>query len=157
VQVFDVNETLLDLAAFDPHFQRVFGDAGMRRVWFQQMIQSALVATVTGPYRTFGEIGLAALAMTAEQAGVAVGADSSAGGAANIQEPIVGGQLKLGSGLGLQLRQQPGHHLAVFVVRRPPRKPILAPLCGGCLSAHPAMPPGRRSSCCRPDFPALLG
>jgi 2-haloacid dehalogenase len=73
VLVFDVNETLLDLAAFDPHFQRVFGDAGMRRVWFQQMIQSALVATVTGPYRTFGEIGLAALAMTAEQAGVAVG------------------------------------------------------------------------------------
>jgi 2-haloacid dehalogenase len=28
------------------------------------------VATVTGSYRTFGEIGLAALAMTAEQAGV---------------------------------------------------------------------------------------
>jgi 2-haloacid dehalogenase len=42
----------------------------MRRVWFGQMIQSALVATVTGAYRPFGEIGLAALAMTAEQAGV---------------------------------------------------------------------------------------
>ena len=70
VQVFDVNETLLDLAGLDPHFERVFGDAGMRRVWFQQMIQSALVATVTGAYRPFGEIGLAALAMTAEQAGV---------------------------------------------------------------------------------------
>jgi len=70
VQVFDVNETLLDLAGLDPHFQRVFGDAGMRRVWFQQMIQSALVATVTGAYRPFGQIGLAALAMTAEQAGV---------------------------------------------------------------------------------------
>jgi hypothetical protein len=25
VQVFDVNETLLDLAAMDPHFQRMFG------------------------------------------------------------------------------------------------------------------------------------
>ena len=70
VQVFDVNETLLDLAGLDPHFQRVFGDAGMRRVWFAQMIQSALVATVTGAYRPFGEIGLAALTMTAEQAGV---------------------------------------------------------------------------------------
>ena len=30
VQVFDVNETLLDLAAMDPHFERVFGDAGVR-------------------------------------------------------------------------------------------------------------------------------
>jgi len=56
--------------ALDRWFERVFGDAGMRRVWFAQMIQSALVATVTGAYRPFGEIGLAALAMTAEQAGV---------------------------------------------------------------------------------------
>jgi 2-haloacid dehalogenase len=70
VQVFDVNETLLDLAGLDPHFRRVFGDAGMRQVWFTQLIQSALVATVTGAYRPFGQIALAALAMTAEQAGV---------------------------------------------------------------------------------------
>jgi 2-haloacid dehalogenase len=70
VQVFDVNETLLDLAALDPHFERVFGDAGTRRVWFTQMIQSALVATVTGAYSTFGQIAMAALTMTAEQAGV---------------------------------------------------------------------------------------
>jgi hypothetical protein len=28
VQVFDVNETLLDLAGLDPHFERAFGDAG---------------------------------------------------------------------------------------------------------------------------------
>jgi 2-haloacid dehalogenase len=47
VQVFDVNETLLDLAAMAPHFQRIFGDAGVRVAWFTQMISSALVATVT--------------------------------------------------------------------------------------------------------------
>jgi 2-haloacid dehalogenase len=70
VQVFDVNETLLDLAGLDPHFERVFGDAGIRRVWFAQMIQSALVATVTGVYSQFGAVAMAALAMTAEQAGV---------------------------------------------------------------------------------------
>ncbi|HEV8650591.1 MAG TPA: hypothetical protein VG276_14600 [Actinomycetes bacterium] len=67
VQVFDVNETLLDLAGLDPHFERVFGDAGMRRVWFAQMIQSALVATVTGVYSQFGAVALAAFAMVAEQ------------------------------------------------------------------------------------------
>ena len=70
VQVFDVNETLLDLAAMDPHFQRIFGDAGVRGAWFNQMIQSALVATVTGAYRQFGALAMAALEMTAEQAGV---------------------------------------------------------------------------------------
>jgi 2-haloacid dehalogenase len=70
VQVFDVNETLLDLAAMDAHFGRVFGDARVRQAWFNQMIQSALVATVTGAYRPFGAIGMAALEMTAQQAGV---------------------------------------------------------------------------------------
>ena len=70
VQVFDVNETLLDLAALDPLFEDAFGDAGVRRAWFTQMIQSALVATVTGAYRTFGEVGAAALQMTADQLGV---------------------------------------------------------------------------------------
>jgi 2-haloacid dehalogenase len=69
-QVFDVNETLLDLAAMDPHFQRIFRDAGARVAWFDQMIQSALVATVTGAYSQFGAHAMAALDMTAERAGV---------------------------------------------------------------------------------------
>ena len=30
--LFDVNETLLELAALDPHFERVFGDARVRDV-----------------------------------------------------------------------------------------------------------------------------
>jgi 2-haloacid dehalogenase len=72
VQVFDVNETLLDLGAMDPHFERIFGEVGMRQAWFTQMIQSALVATVTGVYSDFGAHAMAALEMTAEAAGVAV-------------------------------------------------------------------------------------
>ncbi|HEV8230562.1 MAG TPA: haloacid dehalogenase type II [Candidatus Limnocylindria bacterium] len=72
VLVFDVNETLLDLAALDPHFQRVFGDAAVRREWFATMLQSALLLTVTGPYVDFGSHFRAALAMTAERRGVTV-------------------------------------------------------------------------------------
>jgi 2-haloacid dehalogenase len=68
-QVFDVNETLLDMAAMGPHFQRIFGDADARVAWFNQMIQSALVATVTGAYSQFGAHAMAALEMTAEQTG----------------------------------------------------------------------------------------
>src|SRR5918992_5827133 len=70
VCVFDVNETLLDLGALNPHFERAFGDAGVRRAWFLQLLQSALVATVTGTYSDFGTIGGAALEMVAECEGV---------------------------------------------------------------------------------------
>jgi 2-haloacid dehalogenase len=70
VCVFDVNETLLDLSALDPHFERLFGAAAFRQEWFGQMIQSALVSTVTGAYSDFGTIGTAALEMTAERHGV---------------------------------------------------------------------------------------
>ena len=70
VCVFDANETLLDLGALDPHFEQAFGDAGVRRAWFLQLLQSALVATVTGTYSDFGEVGGAALEMVAEREGV---------------------------------------------------------------------------------------
>jgi 2-haloacid dehalogenase len=67
VCVFDVNETLLDLAALDPLFERAFGDASVRKLWFNQMLQSAFVATITDAYVTFGEAAGAALGMTEER------------------------------------------------------------------------------------------
>lgn len=63
--VFDVNETLLDLRALDPPFERAFGRAGVRREWFAQVLQSAFVSTVTDRYTDFGTIGRAALDMVA--------------------------------------------------------------------------------------------
>jgi len=70
VIVFDVNETLLDLKALDPHFERVFGSAGVRRDWFKQVVQSALLTTVLDAYSDFGAVGSAALEMTAKIHGV---------------------------------------------------------------------------------------
>ena len=75
VCVFDVNETLLDLAALDPLFERVFGDASVRKLWVNQMLQSAFVATITDAYVTFGEAAGAALGMTEERLGVEVSED----------------------------------------------------------------------------------
>jgi 2-haloacid dehalogenase len=63
--VFDVNETLLDLKALDPHFERVFGSAGVRRDWFKQVLQSALLTNILDIYSDFGAVGAAALEMTA--------------------------------------------------------------------------------------------
>jgi 2-haloacid dehalogenase len=107
VQVFDVNETLLDLAAMDPHFQRIFGDANVRVAWFTQMIQSALVATVTGAYSQFGAHAMAALQMTAEQAGAQLTDDDKEAVAAQIRQlpahPEVAGALGRLGDAGLRL------------------------------------------------------
>lgn len=70
VLVFDVNETLLDLKALDPIFERIFGDSAVRGMWFGQFIQSALVSIVTGRYTNFGAIGMAALGMVAARRSV---------------------------------------------------------------------------------------
>ncbi len=68
--VFDVNETLLDLHGLDPVFAHAFGDAAVRQEWFNQLLQSALVSTVTGDYADFGRIGMAALDMVAARHGI---------------------------------------------------------------------------------------
>lgn len=70
--VFDVNETLLDLKALDPQFEKVFGDASVRGQWFSQFIQSALLTIVTDSYVPFGKIGSAAFDMVAARRNVTV-------------------------------------------------------------------------------------
>jgi 2-haloacid dehalogenase len=70
VCVFDVNETLLDLGALDPQFERIFGDVSARQAWFGQFLTSWLTAMVTGVYQEFGTIGGTALKMVAERQGV---------------------------------------------------------------------------------------
>jgi len=70
--VFDVNETLLDLKALDPHFERVFGSASIRNTWFATVLRNSLVSTVTGLYDDFGKIAGASLDMTALQSGISL-------------------------------------------------------------------------------------
>jgi 2-haloacid dehalogenase len=59
--VFDVNETLLDLAALDDFFKEVTGTAEARPEWFHLMIYNALTLTAANGYRPFGEIAGACL------------------------------------------------------------------------------------------------
>ncbi|MGH8679460.1 MAG: haloacid dehalogenase type II, partial [Burkholderiales bacterium] len=65
--------TLLDLRALTPHFERVFGDGQVLFQWFGQVLQSALLSVVTGPYYDFGKVGRAALDMIAARRGVELG------------------------------------------------------------------------------------
>jgi 2-haloacid dehalogenase len=69
VCVFDVNETLLDLGALDPHFERIFGETSVRQAWFGQFLASWLTMTVIGAYSDFGTIGGSALEMVAQRQG----------------------------------------------------------------------------------------
>lgn len=76
--VFDVNETLLDLTALDPHFERVFGSASVRTSWFATVLRNSLVSTVTGLYDDFGKIAGASLDMTAQQHNIDLNEDDRA-------------------------------------------------------------------------------
>lgn len=68
--VFDVNETLLDLRALRPAFERSLGTADLLPVWFGQMLRNSLVATLTGAYRPFDELGIDALLLVARRADI---------------------------------------------------------------------------------------
>jgi 2-haloacid dehalogenase len=73
-----VNETLLDLKALDPHFERVFGSASVRTSWFATVLRNSLVSTVTRLYDDFGKIASASLDMTAQQHNVDLSEDDRA-------------------------------------------------------------------------------
>lgn len=70
ILVFDVNETMLDINALEPHFTRAFGDGQVLREWFSTLLLYSNVATLAGPYADFGAIAGAALSMVADARGV---------------------------------------------------------------------------------------
>jgi 2-haloacid dehalogenase len=76
--VFDVNETLLDLNAIRPVFDRIFGDPAAMRLWFADLITYSEALTLAGVYVPFTDIGAAVLAMLAATRGITIsGADGA--------------------------------------------------------------------------------
>lgn len=73
--VFDVNETLLDLAALDEFFAELTGTPEARREWFGLLLRSALTLTAARRYRPFGEIAAACLPAVASRHGRTATAD----------------------------------------------------------------------------------
>lgn len=73
VLFFDVNETLLDLAAMTSSVGAALGGRDeLAPLWFTTMLQYSLVTTVAGQYFDFGAIGGAALRMVAANHGIAL-------------------------------------------------------------------------------------
>jgi len=71
--VFDVNETLLDLTALEPTFERVFRDKGAMRLWFANLILYSVALTVADAYVPFTDIGSAVMKMLADTRGIVIG------------------------------------------------------------------------------------
>lgn len=57
VVVFDVNETLIDIEALRPLFERVFGDGRVLREWFGQLVLYSMTTTLSGLYEDFYSLG----------------------------------------------------------------------------------------------------
>ncbi|WP_061293182.1 haloacid dehalogenase type II [Herbidospora cretacea] len=72
VLVFDVNETLIDIGAMDPLFERVFGDARVTREWFGQLVTYSMATTLSGRWEDFFTLGQGVLRMVADVHGVEI-------------------------------------------------------------------------------------
>jgi 2-haloacid dehalogenase len=75
VIAFDLNGTVLDLSALDPYFLRTFGDTEARREWFTELLQSAMVATITGSFVDFPTLGKNALETLAGRRSTMLGSE----------------------------------------------------------------------------------
>lgn len=63
VLIFDVNETLLDIESIAPLFGELFGDEGVLREWFAQLIMYSMAITLADNYVTFPVLAQGALRM----------------------------------------------------------------------------------------------
>jgi 2-haloacid dehalogenase len=73
VIIFDVNETLLDLENMRASVgEALNGRNDLLPLWFSTMLHHSLVVSATGEYQSFGNIGVAALEMVAENNDIAI-------------------------------------------------------------------------------------
>jgi len=68
--LFDINETVLDLASLRPLFAEAFGEANVAATWFATLLQSSTVCAITGVRTTFAELAGHALDRLAAVRGV---------------------------------------------------------------------------------------
>ncbi|MCP4307861.1 MAG: haloacid dehalogenase type II [bacterium] len=76
--VFDVNETMLDLADLDRHFLRVFDDGRVRKEWFSLVLRNALTLTIIGDYSDFAAVAGTSLDMIARIHGISLSEEDRA-------------------------------------------------------------------------------
>lgn len=73
IAVFDINETVLDVAALSPLFEELFGDETVRTEWFLMLEELWMTATLTDRYQPFGTLACSALRRAGLQRNVTIG------------------------------------------------------------------------------------
>ncbi len=73
--LFDINETVLDLASLRPRFEAAFADAGVAATWFSMLLHSSTVCALTGVQTTFGALAGHMLDTLAARRGVTISAE----------------------------------------------------------------------------------
>lgn len=76
VIVFDVNETLLDLSAMRPAMEALLSVDALND-WFSTLLRNSMVATMTGVYEDFDELGVAALLAVGQRRRVGISEQSA--------------------------------------------------------------------------------
>jgi 2-haloacid dehalogenase len=75
--IFDVNETMLDLGALDPLFTEWFDDPAARKEWFAQTLHLAMTLAATRTFKSFSDVGAAALEEVARRRGISLSDDAT--------------------------------------------------------------------------------
>jgi 2-haloacid dehalogenase len=76
--IFDVNETLLDLAPVRDWFRQRFDDHPDARTWFSELLRLSFVSSVTDRYVPFTDLAAAALETVSVKSGATVDPDDIA-------------------------------------------------------------------------------
>ncbi|MCL1587451.1 MAG: haloacid dehalogenase type II [Actinomycetia bacterium] len=76
--VFDVNETLLDLAPVREWFRGRFEDHPDARMWFSELLRLSFVSSVTDRYVPFTDLAASALETVASRSGITIAPDDIA-------------------------------------------------------------------------------
>ena len=77
VLLFDVNETLVDIAPLKAKVGEALLDPHAADLWFATMLQYSLATTVSGQYFAFPDIGAAVLRMLGKRSDVTIGQDDA--------------------------------------------------------------------------------
>jgi 2-haloacid dehalogenase len=86
VLFFDVNETLLDMSALAPSFERLFGSSDPMVEWFIRMLHGSVVADLVGNHRPFELIGAEALMVLAQKRHIEISPADAAGTVEQMRE-----------------------------------------------------------------------
>jgi len=77
VLLFDVNETLLDLAPLKQRVGDILQDPDAAGLWFSTLLHYSLVMTVSGQYAPFADIGAATLQMLGRNSDIVIGPEDA--------------------------------------------------------------------------------